>query len=436
MRSPLGVLEDVLAFKRDALAFFRAQPGWLDDVLEVDFGVRRVHVIGQASLATHVLTSPSFERGHRPYGPFGTMAGQGSLRWLLGETLPTLDGDGGKARRARVRPMYVEVARRLRDTPLPELDWTGLEAGRCDLFALVSGAVFSMVCRACFGATYPEWSVEVCRAVSGATDALDQTSKSLQPHACRFGPHARRIRRARATLVRFAHQVLADLKSARGRDVPMSALVHDSWGAEDAIDEIVTTLVAGVETTTLTCCWAAVALVREPAWAAFVRGGTSRRADHVDLVVKETMRLYPAFWTMIRVVNQRDSVGRVSFEPGDVVFVSPYLIHRNPAYWDDPERFDPTRHVTRERVEAGDFMPFGFGARACIGAHLSGLIAHRVVDALCDAPEMFFRMEEPDGPTPDPRIIVLTSRSGFSVDVDAGTCPPRVEPPPGAHRPV
>jgi cytochrome P450 len=412
----VALLEDVLAFKRDALAFFRAQPGWQDDALSVDLGVRRVHVIGRAELASHVLTSPAFERGHRAYGPFGTMAGQGSLRWLLGPTLPTLDGDAGRARRARVRPMYVEVARRLRDEPLPSIDWGDLAPGACDLAALVSAQVFAMVCRACFGVEYPGWSDEVCGAISGATEALDQTSKSLRPYACLYGPHARRIRRARATLRRFAREVFADL-AARGRDAPMGALADGTWGEDDALDEIVTTLVAGVETTTVTCCWAAVELIREPGWVAFVRGEEGGRAERVDLVVKETMRLYPAFWTMIRVASARESSGGVVFEPGDVVFVSPFLIHRNPTYWDDPERFDPTRHVARERVAPGDYMPFGFGARACVGAHLSGLVARRVVDAFCGVSSPAFLASEPDGPTPDPRIIVLASRSGFNVEV-------------------
>ena len=418
MRNPLGLMRDLLAFKEDALAFFRDHDDWDRGVLTLDFGVRTVHVIERADLATQVLTSDAFERGHAPYGPLGTMAGQGSLRWLLGPTLPTLDGEQGTERRARVRPIYVAIARRLKTTPLPMIDWSELRHGRIDLFELISRAVFSMVCRACFGADYPEWSARVCEAIERATAALDQTSKSFQPYACHTGRHARTIRRSREVLEQFAQVVYAELTTSSAADSPMRQLSSEGWSDADAIDEIITTLVAGVETTSITCCWAAIELTRSPRWASSVRAAPDAdRPRQIARILDETTRLYPAFWTMIRVVNRTHRLEHITFGDGDVVFVSPLLIHNNPAYWPDPTRFDPARHIDRRRVEHGDFMPFGFGPRACIGAHLSRQIAARIIDALCHAPAMAFPPTEPDGPEPDPRIIVLASRTGFHLDI-------------------
>ncbi len=422
MRSPLGALADMLAFKRDAAAFFRAHDPYATGDLELDLGLRRVRVISDARVAREVLTHPAFERGARPYGPLGTFAGQGSLRWLIGPTLPTLDGDAGAERRARVRPMYVEVARALRQTPLPELDWSGVSPGPLDLHALVSASVFELVCVAMFGRAYPEMAYEITRTIDSATDALDLTSKSLRPYAVRFGAPARAIRSSRAALRAFAGRVLDDLGALTDRSgVPMRGVLGPGWTREDAIDETVTTLVAGLETTTITCCWCITELLRQPEIMNDLNMMNDTREARIDRVIKETLRLYPAFWTMVRVAREDVTLEECGarFGAGDVLFVSPLFVHRNPAYWPDPERFDPSRHVDRERVEIGDYMPFGFGARACIGAQLSTLIARRVVEAACALGPMRFVEGEPDGPDPDPKIIVLKSRTGFHVEVGA-----------------
>ena len=88
---------------------------------------------------------------------------------------------------------------------------------------------------------------------------------------------------------------------------------------------------------------------------------------------KETLRLYPPV-----VVLPRHALGEVEVAghrvPTDtLMFVSPWIVHRDPAHWPDPERFDPER-FTPEAEAARDrhaWIPFGAGPRVCIGNHFA-----------------------------------------------------------------
>lgn len=415
MITPATLLTDLLAFKQDALAFFQTKPLYETGITTFDLGLRRVRVISAAPLAQAILTSESFERGQRPYGPLGTFAGQGSLRWLIGPTLPVLDDDLGLERRHTVRPLHVNIARGLKVRPLPSTPWPRLADGEHDLYTVVTGLVFDLLCEALFGRTYPEEREHMAQTIHEATDALDQLSKSLQPYACKYGGQARVLRGARASLARFAARAIEELrKSDEGEDAPpMAALLATQLDEMQLIDEVITHIIAGLETTTITCCWALTQLMRHPDYLSALRAQGSNSAL-ARWCVLETMRQYPAFWTLIRVAKQDLELEGARISQGDVIFVSPLLIHHNPEYWPQPERFWPERHRERQRVHPADFMPFGFGARSCIGAQLSSAIVGSVIEGFAQADEAMSLIDDPQR---DPKIIVLKSRNGFRLRV-------------------
>jgi cytochrome P450 len=77
-------------------------------------------------------------------------------------------------------------------------------------------------------------------------------------------------------------------------------------------------------------------------------------------------------------------VGEIALPAGADVLISPYLVHRHPAHWSDPERFDPGRFGGEEGERRNRFvyLPFGLGARACIGEHLALVEMHTHVATL------------------------------------------------------
>ncbi|OFX13312.1 MAG: hypothetical protein A2516_02110 [Alphaproteobacteria bacterium RIFOXYD12_FULL_60_8] len=91
------------------------------------------------------------------------------------------------------------------------------------------------------------------------------------------------------------------------------------------------------------------------------------------MVVEESLRLYPPFWTLSRQVKEDDRLGDYRLPAGATVMISPYVTHRNPRYWDNPEGFDPER-FSPERSEHRPkfaYFPFGGGPRVCVGRNMA-----------------------------------------------------------------
>jgi cytochrome P450 len=148
------------------------------------------------------------------------------------------------------------------------------------------------------------------------------------------------------------------------------------------VDNLLTLLEAGHETTAKALAWTLYLLARSPNWQSAVRSevrsvcGEGRvEGEHLarlavtQQVLKESMRLFPPAPSMGRVVAEPITVAGESFAPGDLVLFPIFCIHRHKRLWKDPNRFDPTR-FTPEREKnyhRTQYMPFGAGPRICIG---------------------------------------------------------------------
>jgi cytochrome P450 len=97
---------------------------------------------------------------------------------------------------------------------------------------------------------------------------------------------------------------------------------------------------------------------------------TVERLTYTDMVVRETLRLYPSFSMVPKDVREDDEIDGFRVPRGAIVVVSPHLTQRHPDLWPDPERFDPERHAPgrAEGRHRYSWIPFGGGAHACIGS--------------------------------------------------------------------
>lgn len=420
MISPLTSWRRLNQFRADALAFFQGEDLYASPMTTFDMGPTRIHVVTDAQLAQQLLTDERLIRGERAYGPLGTFAGQGVLRELLGPTLPTLDGQDGLTRRRAIRPPYVQLTRALKARELNSPRWRdeALKAGPIDLYEVISAQVFDLLCDVLFGRRYPEHRHSVPQAVDRASALMDLLSKSFRPMGRRYGPLAAELRAQRRTLARFAQEALRALREAPPQedDAPplIAALMRQgALDEEQLVDEVITQLVAGIETTSVTCCWCISAMLAQPQQlSALKRADQARAQQHTRYAIMEALRMYPAFWTMIRLADQDLSEATPPIQRGDVLFISPLLIHHNPRHWPDPTRFDPWRHHQRERTHPADYLPFGFGARSCVGAQLATAIAQQVVYQALTEPTLELL---DDALEPLAKIIVLKRRGGFIV---------------------
>ncbi len=147
-------------------------------------------------------------------------------------------------------------------------------------------------------------------------------------------------------------------------------------------DEVMTLLIAGHETvsTALTWTWYLITKHSEVerhlhAELNRVLGGQIPTVDHLAklpytrMVLEETLRLYPPAWIFGRKAIADDEIGGYFIPANSMIVLSPYITHRHPAFWDNPEVFEPER-FTPERSAGRPhyaYFPFGGGPRVCIG---------------------------------------------------------------------
>ncbi|MFC9700586.1 cytochrome P450 [Streptomyces sp. NPDC056943] len=169
-------------------------------------------------------------------------------------------------------------------------------------------------------------------------------------------------------------------------------------------DELVTLLVAGYESSARTLTWAFVLLDRHP--EVMERAAGDARA--VEAVLSETLRLYPTGWLLPRQAVADETLDGRRIPAGTDLLVCPYLTHRDPEVWPDPEAFVPERFPVRTPLPPGAYLPFGIGPRACLGTRfamremevlLGGLLARFTVETTEPVGEPVFGINlRPAGP--------------------------------------
>jgi len=148
-----------------------------------------------------------------------------------------------------------------------------------------------------------------------------------------------------------------------GGDDVLSMLIDNGGLTEDElIDELMTLLVAGHETTASAIAWTLERLVRHPDVLAQAHDG-----DYLDAVITETLRLRPVVPAVVRRLTVPMALGPYEVPAGKFVAPSIYLLHRRPDLYPDPLAFRPERFLDR-KPGTYEWIPFGGGVRRCLGA--------------------------------------------------------------------
>jgi cytochrome P450 len=192
-------------------------------------------------------------------------------------------------------------------------------------------------------------------------------------------------------------------------------------------DELITFINAGHETTAVALAWTWHLLARHPEAEerlhaeldAVLGGRAPKSADLPALpftgrVVDEALRLYPPAWGLGRDAYQQDEIGGYRIEAKGSIFLSPWLLHRDPRFWDAPEAFDPDR-FSPERSRGRPryaYLPFGGGPRVCIGSHFATLEMQLVLATLAQRVRLVPVPGHPVEPRP---IFTLRPRHGIAM---------------------
>ena len=149
---------------------------------------------------------------------------------------------------------------------------------------------------------------------------------------------------------------------------------------QEVRSNILTFLSAGHETTANTLAWSIFLLSQSTEWRLRAREEADRElSSPTDLldrlivtkaVVEEALRLYPPIAALSREAVEADTLGDLAVKPNSLVVIAPYVLHRHRSIWDRPDAFDPSRFLpdARSAIPRFAYLPFGVGARTCIGS--------------------------------------------------------------------
>jgi cytochrome P450 len=172
---------------------------------------------------------------------------------------------------------------------------------------------------------------------------------------------------------------LGMLIAARDRDN------ETAMSAKELIDEVLTLIVAGHETTASALTWAWYLISQHPQTAAALEAeadgsgdgalslGAAEALPFTHQVLQEALRLYPPGWLFTRRTLEADTLGGFAIAPRTDVFICPYTLHRHPDYWSEPDEFRPERFAGVDAKERHRFafIPFAVGPRHCIGENMA-----------------------------------------------------------------
>ncbi len=249
----------------------------------------------------------------------------------------------------------------------------------------------------------------------------------------------RRMQSALRTLDRFVYslitqrrQQLVDTETDDLLSLLLSARDEETGqGMNDKQlhDEVITLLVAGHETTAnlLTWCWYLLSQhphVERRLYAELneVLGGELPALERLPelpytrMVLEETLRLYPPAWVFSRKAIAEDEIGGYHIPANSMIWLSPYTTHRHPAFWEQPEVFDPER-FTPERSAGRPhyaYFPFGGGPRQCIGNNFAMMEAQLILATVAQR----YRLHLVPGHPVEPQALVtLRPRYGLQMTV-------------------
>ncbi|MCS6925788.1 MAG: cytochrome P450 [Candidatus Binatia bacterium] len=375
------------SFRRDPLRFLQESARRYGDLVHFTIASQHVFLLNHPAYIQDVLVTH-----HRNF-----VKGRGLERAkdFLGEGLLTSEGELHRRQRRLVQPAFhrqriaaygavmVEYAARTRAR------WQ--EGARIDIAQEMMRLTLAVVTKTLFDAEVEAEASAVGAAITTLMEGWPRLMSPFYPVWKRLPlPSTRRLAEAGARLDAIIHQIISERRRSgadRGDLLSMLLLAQDEEGGggmtdKQVRDEAMTLFLAGHETTANALTWTWYLLSQHPQVDAQlyaeldrVLAGRLPTADDVPqlpytrMVFAESMRLYPPAWVLGRRALEAYEIPPYTIPANALLLMSPYVVHRDPRYFSDPDRFDPQRWTPEAQAERPKFayFPFGGGPRQCIG---------------------------------------------------------------------
>ena len=459
------VLAVVLGRKRDPVRLIAELHEKFGDTVRIPVGDTTQFLLGNLAGVKHVLVDH-----HRNYskGPAYEL-----LASILGNGLVTSEGEHWKKQRKLIQPFFQEERLRIFSKVTLELvleEVRALEAladsgSSVDVFSRMMDLALKIVSRTVLGTDVYAQERNIHDSFTIILHHIEKLSTSRM-RFLELLPGGSRLRGLRKWLARLPTDerkqflsaiealncVIGGVISQRRAEMSRARIAKSAvdCAAPDLVtlllqaqdesgqlamsdteirDEVMTLFLAGHETTATALTWTFYLLAKHPEYHGEIRTEIEtvlqdRVPSLEDLaslrmcqwVFEESMRLYPPVWRLSRFAREKDEIQGYSVPKGSVILVTPYLIHRDPRYWEspatfEPERFCPERASARQRLA---YLPFGAGPRACAGAMFAMTEAQMILAVICR--RIFFDLEPDHQLVLQPRLL-LRPQGGMPMSV-------------------
>jgi cytochrome P450 len=408
------------------------------DVVRYRLGSLLVFLVVHPDGVKHVL-----QENHRNYVK---SPDYNILKRVLGEGLLTSEAPLWLRQRRLMAPLFhrqriAEFGATMVDSTLKMLDrWSAQarEGGSFDVCNEMAHLTLEIVARVLFKIDIEgEVAREIGHDVTVANEWMGQFGlQTLLPWLPT--PRNREFRRVTRSLDAIMAGIIADHRQSSNDQGDLLSLLlaardedtGETMSDKQVRDEALTLILAGHETTANALAWTWYLLAQNPdverklhAEVADVLDGRAPTvADlpnltYTSMVIDESMRLYPAAWSVGRSATADDEILGCDIPKGASVMLSQWLTHRHPEFWDDPERFDPERFAP-ERSAARPryaYFPFGGGPRQCIGNIFALTEANLILATV--AQKYRLRMVPAHRVEPNP-LVTLRPRYGLKMSLE------------------
>jgi cytochrome P450 len=381
-------LAGLLAYRRGPLPFFQTLSRQYGDISYFKLGGQDAFFLNHPDFIKDVLVTngQNFMKG---------LALQRAKR-LLGEGLLTSEGEFHRRQRRLAQPAFHRA--RVASYAASMIDYAALMRARwqdgvtMDISEEMMRLTLAIVGKTLFDADVESDAPEVGEAMSVVMDLFNTITipffELLQKLPL---PQLRRFDTARAKLDTIIYRMIEERRLSdkdRGDLLSMLLLAQDDEGdgarMTDAQlrDELMTIFLAGHETTANALTWTWYLLSQNPDVESRLHAELDEvlgdrlpsvedagRLPYTEMVLTESMRLYPPAWALGRMALSDFEIGGYRIPKRSLVLMSQYVMHRDPRYFPEPEHFDPTRWTAEARETRPQFsyFPFGGGTRRCIG---------------------------------------------------------------------
>jgi len=358
---------------------------------------------------TYVLSHPDYAKHILVNNQRNYVKGVGidRVKILLGNGIMVSEGDYWKRQRRMIQPSFHrQVIAGLTDLMKEENHskvkrWKELmeKSELMNITEETSDITLQIVLKSIFGNDL-EKTIRT-EGVNPFNLVKDETNRDLQ-FARRFrglGKVIKKYKNEREEEKRIEHDFLSMLMETTDKET------GEKMTEKELVDEVMTLIVAGHETTASVLNWAWYFLgtnkeVDEKLFQEVKKLGGEvpsfeqlSELPYTKMVIQESMRLYPPGWLLTRRALADDKIGDFDVPAKSDVFVSPYMIQRSPDIWEDPEAFIPERF--EKEIPRYNYFPFAAGPRQCIGdffalvemqMHIAYMIQHFRVEYVEKAP--------------------------------------------------